>query len=116
MMFGWLRRGPARSTEQLRVAEALVGYPPYTPPEWKLDPNPEAMGAASFRYRDYFLASRRARLEALGTFLANFDVSLNTDDSGLMAISTWLPHWGDLLINDLDDQAGRAARSQEPQE
>ena len=106
-MFGWFRRASAApKEEQLRVAEALVSYPPYTPPAWKADPNPEAMRAASFQYRDHFLACREARLEALRAFLANFDVSLNTDDTGLMAVSTWLPHWADLLISGLDDQAG----------
>jgi hypothetical protein len=105
-MFGWLRRAPTRPTaEQLRLAEALVGYPPYTPPEWTLDPNPEAIRSSHYLYRDYVLSSKQARLEALGAFLANFDVTLNTDDPGLMAISTWLPHWADLLINDLDDQS-----------
>jgi hypothetical protein len=67
------------------------------------------MRAASAQYREHFLGSTQARLEALREFLANFDVSLSSDDAGLMAVSTWLPHWADLLVDDLDDQAVRDA-------
>jgi hypothetical protein len=67
------------------------------------------MRAASFQYREYFLGSMQARLEALREFLANFDVSLSLDDAGLMAASTWLPQWADLLVHDFDDQAVRDA-------
>jgi hypothetical protein len=105
-MFSWFRRAPAAPTEEhLRLTRAIVGYPPYAPPEWKLDPNPEAMRAASFHYKDHFLGGAQARLEALRAFLANFEVSLSSDDAGLMAVSTWLPRWADLLVNDFDDQA-----------
>lgn len=110
-MFGWFRRAPTE--QQLRVTQALAGYPPYTPPEWKpdpnpeanLDPDPEAMRAASALYREYFLGGMPVRLEALRTFLANFDVALSSDDAGLMAVSTWLPTWGDLLVDNLADEA-----------
>src|SRR5262245_31423641 len=105
-MFGRFRRAPAAPTEeQLRVTQALVAYPPYAPPKWERDPNPEIMRAASFQYRDYFLGGKRARLEALRSFLANFEVAFNLDDAGIMAVSTWLPRWADLLVSDFDDPA-----------
>src|SRR5215510_4564692 len=103
-MFGWFQRAPAAPTEeQLRVTQALIGYPSYAPPKWERYPNPEIMRAASFQYRDYFLGGTRARLEALRSFLANFEVALNLDDAGIMAVSTWLPRWADLLVGDFDD-------------
>ena len=109
-MLDWFRRVPAAPTEeQLRVTQALVGYPPYAPPKWEPDPNPEAMRAASIQYRDYFLGGTQARLDALRAFLANFQVSLNLDDASLIAISTWLPRWADLLVSDFDDPAVRNA-------
>lgn len=46
---------------------------------------------------------------ALTALLASFDVSLNLDDAGLMAVSAWLPQWGDLLINDFRDETVRNA-------
>jgi hypothetical protein len=80
----------------------LAGYPPYTPPAWNADPH--SWGEASLAYKDFFLASRETRLEALGAFLAKFDISLNLDDSGLTAVSAWLPRYADLLIDDLDNE------------
>jgi hypothetical protein len=101
-MFGWLRRTPlALSGDRLQVQEAAVGYPPYAPPAWNLDP--DSWAEASLAYKDFFLASRTTRLEALGAFLAKFDVSLSLDDTGLMAVSAWLPRYADLLVDDLDD-------------
>jgi hypothetical protein len=109
-MFGWFGRAPAAPTEdQLRVSQALASYPPYAPPEWKADSNPESMRAASSQYRDFFIGGIPARLEALRAFLANFDVALNLDNAGLMAISAWLPRYGDLLVNDFDDEVVRDA-------
>jgi hypothetical protein len=67
------------------------------------------MRAASFQYKDHFLGSMQARVEALRAFLANFDVTLSLDDAGLMAVSTWLPHWADLLVDDFSDQSVRDA-------
>ena len=64
---------------------------------------PNSMRAASAQYREYFLGSRQARLEALREFLANFDVSLSLDDAGLVAVSAWLPHWADLLVDEFED-------------
>jgi hypothetical protein len=108
-MFDWLRRSPPPPPpeEQLKLTRALAGYPPYAPPEYGPAPNPESMREASFRYRDYFLANRQARLEALREFFANFDVCLSLDDAGLMAVSSWLPYWADLLVDDFDDKAVR---------
>jgi len=105
-MFGWLRRPPSTSPteQQLQLMKALVGYPPYAPPEYRPDPNAESMRAASAQYREYFLASRQARLEGLREFLANFDVSLGLDDAGLMAVSTWLPYWANLLVSEFKDR------------
>lgn len=104
-MFGWLRRSPPPppTEQQLQLTRALAGYPPYAPPEYKPDPSVESMRAASAEYREYFLGSRQARLEALGEFLASFDVSLDTGDVGLRAVSTWLPLWADLLVSEFDD-------------
>jgi len=103
-MFGWLRRTfrPPPTEQQLRMARILASYPLYAPPEFNPDSTPESIRAASAQYEEYFLGSRQARLEALRTFLGNFDVSLDTDDVGLMAVSTWLPQWADLLIDDFD--------------
>jgi len=110
-MFGWLRRSPPPppTEDQLKLIRALSGYPPYAPPEYSPAPNTESMRAASFQYREYFLSSRQARLVALREFLANFDVSFSLDDAGLMAVSSWLPHWADLLVDDFDDPAVRIA-------
>ena len=92
-MFGWLRRTfrPPPTEQQLRMARILASYPLYAPPEFNPNSTPESIRAASAQYEEYFLGSRQARLEALRTFLGNFDVSLDTDDVGLMAVSTWLP-------------------------
>jgi hypothetical protein len=85
------------------MAQALASYPPYAPPRYNPDPTPESMRAASAQYEEYFLGSMPARLEALRAFLANFDVALNSDDTGLRAVSTWMPQWADLLVDDLYD-------------
>jgi hypothetical protein len=99
-MFSWFRRAPAAPTDvQLRVAEALVGYPPYSPPKW--NPDPEFLRANIDAYREYFFGCKDLRLHALGEFFAKFDVGLNLDDAGLMAVSTWLPLYADLLLDDL---------------
>lgn len=104
-MFGWLRRAaPPPTEQQLAMAQALAGYPPYSPPEWKPDPDPESMRAAALQYREYFLGVREARVDSLRDFLAKFDVPLSLDDAGLMAVSAWLPHWADLLVVDFDDR------------
>lgn len=119
-MFGWFRRAPAAPTdEQLRVAEALVGYPPYSPPKWNLNPEflrdaneaswLEFLRAANEAYRDYFFASKNLRLHALREFFAKFGVCLNLDDAGLMAVSTWLPKHADLLLDDFNNDAVRDA-------
>jgi hypothetical protein len=106
-MFGWLRRAPIAPTEeQLRVTQALVDYPPYAPPEW--NPDPEFQRDANVAYQEYFFASRQARLDALRDFFAKFDVALNLEDAGIMAVSTWLPQYADLLV-DFDDDAVRDA-------
>lgn len=105
-MFGWLRRAPPPPTEQQRkVTRALADYPPYSPPEW--NPNKKSLRDANMEYREYFFDSRPARLEALRAFLAQFDVTLNPDDAGIMAVSTWLPQYADLLVENLDDDAVR---------
>jgi hypothetical protein len=103
-MLGWFRRAPPAPTEeQLRVAQALVDYPPYAPPDW--NPDPLAYGEESKKYAEFFLGSKQARLHALRAFLAKFDVSLNLDDAGLMAVSAWFTQYADLLVGDLDNDA-----------
>jgi hypothetical protein len=105
-MFGWLRRAPPPPTEQQRkVAHALADYPPYAPPEW--NPDTKSLRDANVEYREYFFGSRQVRLEALRAFLAKFDVTLNLDDAGIMAVSAWFPRYADLLVEDLDDDAVR---------
>jgi hypothetical protein len=105
-MFGWFRRAPAAPTnEQLRVREALVGYPPYSPPRWS--PDPEFLGANCEAYREYFFTSKHLRLDALREFLAKFGVDLKLDDAGLMAVSAWLPQFADLLLDDFNSDAAR---------
>src|SRR5262249_42035855 len=101
-MFGWLRRTPPPPTEQQqRVRQALSEYPPYAPPEWKA----ESPRDTNVEDREYFFASTQLRLEALRAFLAKFDITLNLDDAGIMAVSAWLPQYADLLVDDLDDDA-----------
>lgn len=106
-MFGWFRRAPTASTaEQLRVTQALMSYPQYAPPEW--NPDPEFLRDANVAYREYFFTSRRKRLDALREFFAKFDLALNLEDASIMAVSTWLPQYADLLV-DFDDDAVRDA-------
>jgi hypothetical protein len=101
-MFGWFRSAPTPpAEEQLRVTKALLGYPPYAPPDW--DRNPDSFGEGCKIYKEFFLDSRETRLQALGGFFAKFDVLLNLDDTGLMAVSAWLPQYADLLVDDLED-------------
>jgi hypothetical protein len=46
------------------------------------------------------------RLDAFRVFLAKFDVVSDIDDAGLiMAVSTWMPVYADLLLPDLDDDS-----------
>jgi hypothetical protein len=107
-IFGWSLRKSAHLTEQpQRVSEALLNYPPYEPPEW--NPDTKSMGDANAEYRDFFLENRRHRLEALRQFLAKFNVDLDVTDSGIMAISTWLPTFGDVLVDELRSDAVRSA-------
>jgi len=103
-MFGWLRRAPAPPTEQQRqVWQALSEYPPYAPPEW--DPDTKSMHDACVEYQKYFFDSKPLRLEALRTFLAKFDTTLDFDDAGIMAVSVWMHGYADLLVRDLNDHA-----------
>ncbi len=44
-------------------------------------------------------------------FLAKFDVVADLDDAGLMAVSSWLPQYGDLLVDDLHTRAIQQAYS-----
>src|SRR5262249_13695199 len=107
-MFGWFRRAPARPTEdQLQVRQALESYLPYAPPAWNPDPNFYAQAGQD--YREFFFANRETRLKALGAFLSKFDVSLSPGDTGLMAVSAWLPRYADLLVDHLDDDSVREA-------
>lgn len=109
-MFGWFRLGlRTPSEEQRQVARALSDYPPYAPPEWDAGPDVQSQGDASRKYQEYFFSSRQARLEALSAFLARFDVQLNLGDAGLMAVSSWLPRYADLLVDDFDDDTTRNA-------
>jgi hypothetical protein len=95
IIFGWFRRAPIAPTEeQLRVTQALVDYPPH---EWT--PDPEFLRDANVAYREYFFASRQVRLDALRDFFAKLDVALNLEDVGIMAVSTWLPQYADLLVD-----------------
>jgi hypothetical protein len=106
-MFGWFRRAPAPTDEQLRVAAALAGYPPYSPPKWT--PGLEFLGDNSEAYREYFFANKHLRLQALGEFLAKFGVALELDYAGLVAVSTWLPRYADSLVDDFDSEVVRDA-------
>jgi hypothetical protein len=107
-MFGWLRRAPPPPTEHQReVAEALADYPPYAPPEW--NPKTTSLREANEEYREYFFGSKQARLEALRTFFAKFDVTFDLDDAGIMAVSAWLPQYADLLVDDFDNDTTRNA-------
>jgi hypothetical protein len=102
-MFTWLRRKPAPpSEEKLRVIDALIDYPPYAPPLWNSDT--QSMKDAHEAYVSYFLANRERRIDALRVFLAQFDVALSLEDSGVKAVSAWLPVYADLLVDGLQHQ------------
>ena len=92
------------------MMEALAEYPLYSPPEWNADP--EFLRHTNAAYTDYFFANKHLRLHALGEFFAKFGVGLNLDDAGLMAVSTWLPQYADLFIDDFDSDAVRDAYSE----
>jgi len=104
-MFGWFR--PHIREQRRQVSAALVGYPPYEPPKWDVDQ--ELMGEATIEYRQFFLAERSRRLEALGSFLGKFGVDPNLDDAGIMAVSVWYPAFADLLATGLEKDTVLAA-------
>ena len=102
-MFSWLHRKPAPlSKDKLRVLAALDGYPPYAPPIW----SSEAQSArdANEAYTSHFLENRNRRVDALGNFLAKFDVALSLEDVGVKAVSAWCPLYADLLVDGLQHQ------------
>jgi hypothetical protein len=102
-MFAWLHRRPTpASKEKLRIVDALVDYPPYTPPIWHSDA--QSMKDAGEAYESYFLDNRKGRVEALGSFLAKFDVALSLEDAGVKAVSAWCPTYADLLVDGLQHQ------------
>src|SRR5579864_2776476 len=101
-MFAWLHRRPAPpSKEKLRVVDALTDYPPYAPPIWHSDA--QSMKDAHEAYKSYFFDNRKRRVEALGSFLAKFDVALSLEDTGVKAVSAWCPIYADLLVDGLQE-------------
>jgi len=100
-MFRWLHREPRIPAEQeQRVLDALVGYPPYEPPEW--NPDTKSLMEANAEYKAFFFANRIRRIEIFRAFLAKFDVASNLDDAGIMATSEWCPLYADLLVHGLE--------------
>lgn len=102
-MIGWLRRlQPEPDREERRqVSDALVDYPPYSPPPWNAD-EPRA-------YQYFFRDQRSTRLEAFGIFLARFGLALNLADDGAQAVSDWYPVYADLLVDGIGSDPLRAA-------
>jgi hypothetical protein len=101
-MFGWLHRKTPRISEyKSRVLEALADYPPYAPPIWD---GAAELATANREYVAFFTENRPKRIEALRVFLAKFDVALGFDDIGIRAVSAWLPHYADLLVDGLQHQ------------
>lgn len=96
-MFGWLRREPARFVEhRRRMSDAYADYPIYEPPHRQGPDCPRHLLIQEFHARgsenfSYFMEHRRARLAAVGRFLAKFDVTMGIDDTGLAAVSAWCP-------------------------
>lgn len=107
-MFSWLRRNSKHREEELRqVSEGLADYPLYVPPTW--DVHSTALREANAEYKRFFFENRDRRLEALRVFLARFNVALNLDDAGVMALSNWLPNHADLLVDGLSTDSVRDA-------
>jgi hypothetical protein len=98
---------PRRQEQRIRVSEALVGYPVYEIPEW--DPGTKSLREAHLEYVRLFFAEKDRRLEALGRFLAKFDIDMSLDDTGAMAVSAWLPLYVDLLVDKLEDEGTQSA-------
>ncbi len=107
-MFRWFRRaGAAPTEEQLLLSQALIGYPQYAPPDWDMVPSDDDEGRkrwaeSSKKYAQFFHDSRAARLDALRGFLARFEIVAGLDDAGVMAVSSWLPRYADLLVGGFD--------------
>jgi len=100
-MFRWLRRTPLRYTKQkLRVSGALTDYPPYRPPQWNL--GTKSPTDADAEYKKFFFDNRDRRVEALRTFIARFDVTLDLSDVGVAAVSEWCPIYADLLVEEIE--------------
>src|SRR5262245_12430065 len=107
-MFRWLRRDSRHRTYRLRhMSEALTNYPPYMPPAW--NPGITSVHDASADYRRFFFANREGRIDALRMFLGTFNVVLNFDDNGVMAVSAWCPHYADALVEEMDTDGVRNA-------
>lgn len=122
-MFRWLRRDqkPLMEARQL-MARALVDYPVYEPPHrqgpayLRRLPNQSEekhsilLREFAERGRENFsnlMEHRDARMTALRTFLAKFDVQMGFDDAGLAAVSAWCPGNCGALVASLREDATR---------
>jgi hypothetical protein len=102
-MFRWLRRSTTHlSEDKRRITEALLGYPPYSPPDW--NPDTKSFQEANIEYMTFFFDNLVLRKEALRVFLSKFDTVLNFDDSSVLAVSAWCPRYADLLVDDLQSE------------
>jgi hypothetical protein len=101
LMFDWLLRRSQRHEQQDRVSYALANYPAYEPPQWDAT---KSLSDNNLEYADFFLDRRNRRLEALRSFLINFDVVLSMDNGGIMDVSSWCPIYGDFLVPELETE------------
>ncbi|CAL77255.1 hypothetical protein BRADO3472 [Bradyrhizobium sp. ORS 278] len=95
------KQGPPAG-EKHRIVEALVNYPPYTPPIWCS--GVKSLDNANAEYVSYFMTQRPERVEALRSFLAKFNVPLSLDDLDIRAVSAWFSSHVDLLVDGLRHQ------------
>jgi len=120
-MLRWFRREPRYLVERRQfLSDAVADYPLYQPPH-RQGPNylrsvqnqiedehirlfREFMARAEENFQ-FFLEQRPARLAALYAFLDKFGVKVGLDDTGLSAVSAWLPGNGCALIGDPRSEA-----------
>ncbi|MGJ5181049.1 hypothetical protein ACQR16_29230 [Bradyrhizobium oligotrophicum] len=106
-MLSWFGRRPAApSPEQLRVLDALAGYPPYAPPVWKSYDQSDV--SANEDYVAYFFNQQDRRIEALRSFLGKLQVVLGFEDQKIKTVSAWCASHADLLVDGLQHQESEA--------
>jgi hypothetical protein len=81
--------------DESMLRRALAGYPVYEPPHQAIE---MLMGERQARENfDYFMSSRRERIERLRGFLAPFGVSLAFSDDAKTALDAWIARYAAFL-------------------